>query len=81
MRRTYGAILVAAVMLAGCGENDGTDMAREAYAQAQFAKETDIDLATRIDSMQREIDDLKVRAESVDELRTRVEYLESRVPA
>ncbi len=71
MLRTYGVILAAALALAGCGEDDGAHLAREAYAQAQFAKETDIDLAARIDRMQREIDDLKGR----------VEYLESRVSA
>ena len=71
MLRTCGVILAAALALAGCGEDDGDHLAREAYAQAQFAKDTDIDLATHIDRMQREIDDLKER----------VEYLESRVPA
>lgn len=71
MSRFSGAILAAALGLAGCGEDDGTHLAREAYAQAQFAKETDIDLATRIDRMQREIDELKGR----------VEYLESRLPS
>ena len=70
MLRTSGVILAAALALAGCGEDDGTHLAREAYAQAQSASETDIDLAGRIDRMQREIDDLKVR----------VEYLESREP-
>ena len=71
MLRTYCVILVAAVALAGCGEDDGDHLAREAYAQAEAARATDIDLATRIDRMQGEIDDLK----------RRVVYLESRVPA
>ncbi|MCZ8088154.1 MAG: hypothetical protein O9257_12620 [Brevundimonas sp.] len=71
MLRTCGVILAAVLALAGCGENDGDHLAREAYAEAQFARETDIDLAVRIDRMQREIDDL----------RGRVEYLESGAPA
>ncbi len=71
MLRTCGVILAAALALAGCGEDDGNYLAREAYAQAEAARATDIDLAAHIDRMQREIDELKGR----------VEYLESRVPA
>lgn len=63
-------VLLAAAALAGCGESDADHLAEEAYAQAAFASETDIDLAARIDRMQQEIDDLKGR----------IEALESRTP-
>lgn len=68
MLRTCGVILAAALGLTGCGEDDGDHLARDAYEQAQFARDTDIDLAAHIDRMQAEIDELKKR----------VEYLESR---
>ena len=65
MLRVCG-VLLAAVVLAGCGENDAEHLAEEAYAQAASASETDIDLAARIDRMQQEIDDLNGRVEALE---------------